>query len=256
MKRKNEKVPEFDEIIFENRNKNYGAYDLRKRNKTTTCFSILFASTLSAILFTALSVTPPKEIIIVRPNGGVYHFSKPVDQVTVAKPEPKPNDAIVNAARNLRPVVTDDTSAVTHSIPITDDLNNTVQNRNVNDTGTFTPAASDPVIPIEPEPVITVQEMPEFPGGTPALMKFVSDNLKYPEEASSIGIQGKVILKFVVRSDGSVDRIEIIRGIDPALDNEAVRVVKTLPKFKPGRQAGIAVPVWFMLPVTFRIETR
>ena len=109
-------------------------------------------------------------------------------------------------------------------------------------------------IPVEPEPAIVVQEMPEFPGGEAALLKFVGDNVKYPSDAQNNNIQGKVILRFVVRSDGSVDRIEVLRGIDPSLDNEAVRVVKTLPRFKPGKQGGVAVPVWFLLPVTFRLE--
>jgi len=109
-------------------------------------------------------------------------------------------------------------------------------------------------IPVEPEPAIVVQEMPEFPRGETELLKFVKDNVTYPAEAQNINIQGKVILKFVVKSDGSVDRIEVIRGIDPSLDNEAIRVVKKLPRFKPGKQGGVAVPVWFLLPVTFRLE--
>jgi protein TonB len=96
--------------------------------------------------------------------------------------------------------------------------------------------------------------MPEYPGGIPALMKFVSENLQYPEEAIQSNIQGKVFLKFVVRPDGSTDRIEILRSIDPLLDNEAARVVKMLPKFKPGKQDGVAVPVWFLLPVNFKLE--
>jgi protein TonB len=96
--------------------------------------------------------------------------------------------------------------------------------------------------------------MPEFPGGDIALLKFVKDNVIYPAEAQNVNLQGKVIIKFAVKSNGSVDRIEVLRGIDPSLDNEAIRVVKKLPKFKPGRQNGVAVPVWFMLPVTFRLE--
>jgi periplasmic protein TonB len=253
MKRKNEKVPGFDEIIFENRNKSYGAYDLRKRYKSTTSLSILGGMALGVILVSALSLNTEKGSaspgLIIIPVA----MSAPVTE-KVAPAEIKPRAELTKTIQNLRPEVTEDTTMIVDPIPTADQLNNTVKDGLVTDTVQYT-SSTDVVIPPEPDPVVIVQEMPEFPGGNDALMKFVSENLRYPDEASSMGIQGKVILKFVVKSDGSVDRIEILRGIDPALDNEALRVVKTLPKFKPGRQAGVAVPVWFMLPVTFRIAT-
>jgi protein TonB len=253
MKRNNVKIPEFDEIIFENRNKNYGAYDLRKSYKSTASVSILCASAFCAILITILSFKPDKSIVIVRPPDPIYQFSKPVEQVEVPKPELKTPDAIAKTIANLRPEVTDDTSKASRYIPTADEYQRTVQNGKVMDTIKYT-EPPEIIIPAEPEPVIIVQEMPEFPGGQTALLKYVAENLIYPSEAQNLNIQGRVILKFVVKADGSVDRIEILRGIDPVLDNEAIRVVKTLPRFKPGRQSGIAVPVWFMLPVTFKIE--
>lgn len=254
MKRNNEKIPEFDEIIFENRNKNYGAYDLRKRYKSTASFSILCASALGAALIAILSFKPDKSIVIVTLPDTIYQFSKPVEQVEVPKPEVMTPEAIIKTIANLRPEVTDDTSKASRYIPTADDMQRTVQNGKVIDTAKYT-EPPEVIIPVEPEPVIIVQEMPEFPGGQTALLKYVAENLIYPSEAQILNIQGRVILKFVVKADGSVDRIEILRGIDPVLDNEAIRVVKTLPRFKPGRQSGIAVPVWFMLPVTFKIET-
>jgi protein TonB len=253
MKRNNEKIPEFDEIIFENRNKNYGAYDLRKRYKSAASFSVLCASALGAVLIAILSFKPDKSTIPVIPPETIYKFTKPVDQIVVPPPALKPPDAITKTIANLRPVVTDDSSKATSYIPTADDLQKTVQNGNVNDTTKYV-EPPEVIIPTEPEPVIIVQEMPEFPGGSTALLKYVAENIIYPPEAQNLNIQGKVILKFVVKSDGSVDRIEVMRGIDPSLDNEAIRVVMTLPRFKPGRQSGIAVPVWFMLPVTFKIE--
>jgi protein TonB len=108
---------------------------------------------------------------------------------------------------------------------------------------------------VEPEIFVRVEEMPEFPGGIPALMKFISENLVYPQEAVNTNIQGKVFLKFVVNPDGSTGRIEITRGVDPLLDNEAARVVSMLPKFKPGKQRGVAVHVWYTLPVSFKLES-
>jgi protein TonB len=253
MKRNKEKIPEFDEIIFENRNKNYGAYDLRKRYKSTASISVLCASAFCGILITILSFKPDKSIVIVRPPDTIYQFSKPVEQVAVPKPEMKTPEAITRTIANLRPEVTDDTSKATRYIPTADEFEKTVRNGNVIDTTKYT-EPQEVIIPTELEPAINVQEMPEFPGGPAALLKFVAENIIYPSEAQNLNIQGKVILKFVVKSDGSVDRIEVMRGIDPVLDNEAIRVVKTLPRFKPGRQSGIAVPVWFMLPVTFKIE--
>jgi periplasmic protein TonB len=253
MKRNNAKVPEFDEIIFENRNKNYGAYKLRKNNKSVTSLSILGGIAVSAILITALSFKT-KEGPVSKDHGDyILKFENNVGQIVVKPPIVKPPAALIKSIANLKPEVTDDTSKVTGYIPTAEEVQNTTQNGSVTDTAKYTEPV-ETVIPPDPEPVITVQEMPEFPGGPAALLKYVGENLVYPQESQINNIEGKVILKFVVKADGSVDRIEILRSIDPLLDNEAIRVVKTLPRFKPGRQSGIAVPVWFMLPVTFRIQ--
>lgn len=253
MKSNTKKVPGFDEIIFENRNKNYGAYNLRKGYKSTASLSVLCASAFGAILIVILSFKTEEPIERIPSPDNVHQFSKPVDQVVVPPDELKTPDAITKTIANLKPEVTEDSSKVTTYIPTVDDLQKMVQNGIVTDTMKYN-EPTEPVIPSDPEPVVFVQEMPEFPGGPAALMKYVAENIVYPSDAQNLNIQGKVILKFVVKADGSVDRIEVFRGIDPSLDNEAVRVVKTLPRFKPGRQSGVAVPVWFMLPVTFRIE--
>ena len=108
---------------------------------------------------------------------------------------------------------------------LAEEIINTVQNGNVSDTVTYT-EPTDPVLPAEIKPFVFVEEMPEFPGGTDALLKFVGENLRYPEEAQNNNIQGRVILKFVVNPDGSVDRIEILKGVDQLLDDEAIRVVQ------------------------------
>jgi len=253
MKRNNEKVPEFDEIIFENRNKSYGAYYLRKHYKSATSISILGAIALSTLLILALSFTPEKGKASPGEIAVTLVMSDPVKPVYVKPPELKAPPALTKAVKYLKPVVTDDTSKVTKFTPSTDQIIETVQNGNVIDNPTVI-EPSDPVIPVETKPFIRVEEMPEFPGGLPALLKFVGENLIYPPEAEKNNIQGRVTLKFVVNPDGSVGTIEIIRGVDPLLDTEAVRVVKTLPKFKPGRQRGIPVPVWFSLPVFFQIN--
>ena len=107
----------------------------------------------------------------------------------------------------------------------------------------------------EPEKIFTsVEQMPQFPGGEAALMKFLSSHINYPPMAAENNVQGKVTLQFVVEKDGHVGEVKVIRSVDKDLDREAVRVVKSLPKFTPGRQNGQPVRVWYTLPVTFKLQ--
>lgn len=98
-----------------------------------------------------------------------------------------------------------------------------------------------------------VEQNPMFPGGNEELMKWLSKNLKYPASAQENGIQGRVLVQFVVNKDGSIVEPKVLRSVDPALDKEALRVVSTMPKWQPGKQRGKTVRVRFTLPVTFRI---
>jgi TonB family protein len=104
------------------------------------------------------------------------------------------------------------------------------------------------------EPYVQVEEMPVFPGGDEALIKFIFENTTYPERAKENNIQGRVILRFCINENGSVSRVSILSGVDQDLDAEAVRVVKALPFFIPGKQDGKAVPVWYMIPITFTLK--
>ncbi len=106
----------------------------------------------------------------------------------------------------------------------------------------------------EPEPFVVVEEMPKFPGGDTTLLKYILENTKYPEVAKANNIQGKVIVRFCITETGSIDKISVIRGVDPELDKEAMRVVSTLPAFQPGKQGGKAVPVWYMVPISFSLN--
>jgi periplasmic protein TonB len=253
MKRNNEPTPQFDEIIFGNRNKSYGAYDLRKRYKSTLSLSILFGVAFCAIILIALTFLPEEGIASTSPKSIVIIMADPLvpDILPPATIKP-PAEAV--SLKYLEPVVTENASEVTPYIPPTEELNKVVQNGNVNDTVVYV-EPTDPVLLPEPEPRIFVEEMPEFPGGNSALLRYVSENLRYPDEALENNIQGRVTLKFVVNTNGSVDRIVVIRGVDPSIDNEAVRIINTLPHFKPGRQNGVPVPVWFTIPVVFQIKT-
>ena len=99
-----------------------------------------------------------------------------------------------------------------------------------------------------------VEQMPMFPGGTQALMQFLKDNVQYPPECEEICIQGRVILTFVVERDGSITQAKVVKSLDPRLDAEALRVVKAMPKWIPGRQGGVTVAVKYTIPVTFRLK--
>ena len=98
------------------------------------------------------------------------------------------------------------------------------------------------------------EQMPSFPGGENALMEFLSKNTKYPSVAEENGIQGRVVCTFVVEANGSITNVKVVRGLDPALDREAVRVIKSMPKWIPGKQNGKTVRVTYTVPVTFKLE--
>ena len=99
-----------------------------------------------------------------------------------------------------------------------------------------------------------VEEMPEFPGGMGECMKFLGKNIKYPTISQENGVQGRVIVQFVVNRDGSIVDPVVVRGVDPYLDKEALRVIASMPKWKPGKQRGKAVRVKYTVPVTFRLQ--
>lgn len=107
---------------------------------------------------------------------------------------------------------------------------------------------------VEQEIFKIVEEMPSFPGGEGKLMEYVGKNIKYPQIARETGIQGRVFVNFVVEPDGSVSNVTVLRGIGGGCDEEAMRVVKNMPKWKPGKQRGKAVRVQYMLPVNFRLQ--
>ena len=115
--------------------------------------------------------------------------------------------------------------------------------------------------PVETEPQSkkvynSVEQMPEFPGGAAAMMRYLQENIKYPPEAAKNNIEGRVIVQFVIDETGQVGEVKVVRPVSEELDAEAVRVVKTFPKFEPGRQDGEAVSVWYTLPIMFKIQAK
>ena len=106
----------------------------------------------------------------------------------------------------------------------------------------------------EAEVFKVVEEMPEFPGGTAKLLEYIQKNMKYPMMARESDIQGKVYVQFVVEPDGSISNVQVLRGIGGGCDEEAVRVVQSMPKFKPGKQRGQPVRVQYMVPIVFKLQ--
>ena len=107
---------------------------------------------------------------------------------------------------------------------------------------------------VEQEIFQIVEEMPSFPGGDVKLMEYIAKNIKYPQIARESGIQGRVFIGFVVEPDGSISNVKLLRGIGGGCDEEAMRVIKSLPKWKPGKQRGKAVRVSYQIPVMFKLQ--
>jgi len=254
MKRNENKVPKFDEIIFENRNMEYGAYDLRKRSKSVTSFSILIAVTICVALVTiSFKTTERGTGSSVAATNVVAVLDNYDPNLIKVEPPAAPPAELEKMIQNVAPEVVTDTSLVTSFIPISEELTRLITDGDVNDTIMSVIDEPEEITPAEPEPYIRVEEMPEFPGGDKALLEFIGKNLNYPQEARDNNIAGRVYIQFVVQPDGSVGRVNVLKGVDPIIDNEAVRVVGLLPKMKPGKQNGVPVPVWYSVPVTFQL---
>ena len=165
-------------------------------------------------------------------------------------PPPPPPPPPVEQVAEVLNVVEDDVEVENT------DLLSSEDNQAEAQTQTYVP----PVVKVEEEEessqqiFMVVEEMPEFPGGQAALMSFIAKSIKYPVVAQENCIQGRVTCSFVVNKDGSIVDAEVIRGIDPSLDKEALRVINTMPKWKPGKQRGKPVRVKFTVPINFRLN--
>lgn len=171
------------------------------------------------------------------------------EEIDITRQEETPPPPVEQVAEVLN-VVEDDVEVENT------DLLSSEDNQAEAQTQTYVP----PVVKVEEEEessqqiFMVVEEMPEFPGGQAALMSFIAKSIKYPVVAQENGIQGRVTCSFVVNKDGSIVDAEVIRGIDPSLDKEALRVINTMPKWKPGKQRGKPVRVKFTVPINFRLN--
>jgi protein TonB len=255
MKRKKEVVPGFDEIIFENRNKEYGAYDIRKKYLPATFWSIIGGAGLFSAVVIGLAAGTSNDIIAddYKPFIIVVETDSTLQDLNKLKQDiPEAPKVEVKVDPYVEPVVKENLDS--GDVVITAVVNvDTAKNKPV-DAIIVPEGDPDPIIFTEPEPVIIVTEPPEFPGGEAGLLRFINENIKYPEEAAINNIEGRVTLRFVVSTDGSVRRVEIMKGVDPLLNQEAMRVISLLPKWKPGKNNGNPAAVWFSVPVNFTLK--
>jgi TonB family protein len=133
-------------------------------------------------------------------------------------------------------------------------VDQSVRNEKVNSETVETSEEIDIQEEASSEVFVVVEDMPTYPGGDNGLMKYINNNIVYPEAAKEKNIQGRVILRFAVMASGKVDKVSVLKSVDPSVDNEAIRVIKSLPDWNPGRQGGKAVNVWYSVPVTFQLR--
>ena len=258
--KKPETIAQMDEIVFENRNKTYGAYILRKMyNKQLNKALLLAVGILAAGLVYPL-VDSYNSLNIIR------HINDPVGfelldqpkQEDVIKPEipEAPEAKPETRIRFVAPEVTLADVIDDSGLPNMDDMNKISVNIPLDIKAEIT--IEKPVDVIEdPETKpaeIIVEEMPLFPGGDTERIKFLAANILYPTQAKENGIQGTVYFQFIVDSKGNITDVKILRGIGGGCDEEAFRVIKMMPQWKPGRQNGRTVRVLYNMPVSFKIQ--
>ena len=175
------------------------------------------------------------------------------EEVEITRPEntpPPPPPPAAPVVTEVLNVVEDDVELEQQDILTSEDTQMDAQ------TVTYTPP---PAVEEEEEEAAqqiftVVEEMPKFPGGDAELLKFISKSIRYPVIAQENGIQGRVICSFVVNRDGSIVDAQVLRGVDPSLDKEALRVINSMPKWSPGKQRGKPVRVKYTVPITFRLQ--
>ncbi len=274
--------PKWVDMVFAKRNKEYGAYQLRKGTSGRNIKALLILVIAAALVggFLAWKVIQQKQAEEQQAYMEAMQLAKLQEQAKKrekkqepVKPKVEPKKEIPVARETQKftaPVIKkDELVKEENQVKQMDKLDDKVAVGTENKEGvkdrTVEAVRNDiavaaPPPPPAPKPEVAskvfdvVEEMPSFPGGTGALMSYLSSNIKYPVVAQENGVQGRVIVSFVVERDGSISDAKVARSVDPSLDREALRVVKSMPKWKPGKQNGQAVRVKYTVPVVFRLQ--
>jgi tonB family C-terminal domain len=275
------------DLVFEGRNKSYGAYDLRSkagRRHVLALIDILIGiGVLAALIFSYTAAKKAYDASMGADSQAVTELSelkkdepkKEEKKTEVKQEEEKPKEQIQKVAVRASMAFTvpeivdkvDETKKLKNqdalnrsnfSIATQDYMGDSKDGMNIDDLKDNQRAGGDQV-PVKeeekaPEVHTIVEQMPVFPGGEQALLAYVASHVKYPEIAKEQDVQGIVQLRFVVLENGSIGDVQVIKSLESHCDAEAKRVVKSLPRFVPGKQQGKAVRVWYTLPIRFQIQ--
>lgn len=271
-------LPTLDDMVFEHRNKLYGAFELRKSyanslRKATLlgAAAMLLVSGSSFVYFKSQpkglktvpvvlnpeNYPPPtsqdKEDILPPPPPPIDEKTPPsVKQMAFLPPEPVPNELDIDEI--VPPDVDDLDNAQISTINVEGVDATTIVFDAPPPTPIVTKEVKESGMKAEEIPFTTVEMMPEFIGGTSELYKWLGNNLRYPSAAVNAGVEGKVFVKFIVEKDGVISKLEVVKGIGFGCDEEALRTLQKMPKWNPGKQNGRAVRVYFTLPISFKLQ--
>lgn len=267
---------EWRDLIFEGKNKEFGAYQLRansdnRHNKAMLAVVVAIAAIL-AIVFGIKALPEPEEDITTDANQellgaqAVQEETPEEEEVVYIEPEEVvvPEENVLAEQKMTEFIATDEETEEIKTVEERKEDDSAIGNKTVESDNKDLRAEALPDNAIvveapvevkkeEEEVFRAVEQMPSYPGGDAALYKAINDNLRYPPMAAENNIQGQVVVQFVVQKDGTIGKVVVARGVDPDLDKEAVRVVKKLGKFTPGRNNGVAVAVWHTLPIRFKL---
>jgi len=251
-------IPSFDEIVFENRNKEYGAYKIRKKYNPTVMWAMLVGILiLSSAIITPYVMASVSERRVKKEEKAVQavmeNLEQPNEEIAPPPPPPPPVEAQAQV-RYVAPVIVDSVKVDDKQAMATvDDIKETTVDEAVVEV---VEEVKEEVQEVKEEEVfLVVEEMPSFGSGdTNDFRSWVNSNMKYPDVAAENGIQGRVYIQFVVEADGRLTNVKVIRGVDPSLDKEAVRVISSSPKWNPGKQRGKPVRVSYTFPITFVLQ--
>ena len=273
---------EWCDLVFEGKNKDFGAYVIRtestKRHNKAVLWTLIGTIIFGLISFgfvkanqyleeKKLAEQGEQKVVIIdmsqeadEPEPEVIEHEKPeVVQEEESKTYQATELQIVEDkdVREEDEIVSQDERMQTDAIAgrVTNSEGSTDINNFREHINEVVVEPEKPVVDNKPEEIFkSVEQMPQFPGGDAALMKFLSSHINYPPMAAENNVQGKVIVQFVVDKTGKVGEVAVVRSVDKDLDHEAIRVCQALPKFTPGRQNGRPVSVWYTLPIQFKLQ--
>ena len=264
------------DLVFEGKNHAYGAYQLRKETGKRNIYSLLIMFAIGVAIAAVVAVkgvveNAMRKDVAMEADVELAKLAEKQEAKVEKKEEPKIEKVEVEKVKSsvkftAPEIKKDDEVKPEDELKSQDDLSKINTAIGAFDVTGNDEAAGEvlkaketiaqPEPPKEEETKVfdVVEQMPSFPGGPSALFEYLSKNIKYPVVAEENGIQGRVIVSFVVERDGSITDVRVVKSVDPSLDKEAVRVVKAMPKWIPGKQNGSAVRVKYTVPVTFRLQ--